>query len=248
LKRIACICTFWLLTGTAFAQGRGGPAGGGQGGGGRGSAGHGASGASFGHGGGHGGSFFGGRGFGARAPATGSQVNYLGLPPVQANPPLIPFSSRFSSFNRGFGFGNRGFGRSIQYPYGYSGYGDYDYDYEYPPSPQNVIVVQQPPPPAPEAPQETPPPPVQSQIRDYNFGTTTEARPSGAAEQHFVIALKDGTLRSAVAVWAAGDSLNYVDPDGRYRKTPMAVVDRDRTNRLNRDRHLQLQLPPPSDE
>jgi hypothetical protein len=116
--------------------------------------------------------------------------------------------------------------------------GDYDYGYgyeNYAPAP-NVVVVQQPPlyvllPPAPSV-------PPKSEIHEYQPPAARDQ------EQAFAIVLKDGSVHSAVAVTVQNRGLYYVEPDGAHRLVSLDAVDREATGRLNRERKLQLQLPP----
>jgi hypothetical protein len=114
--------------------------------------------------------------------------------------------------------------------------GDYDYGYEnYAPA-QNVVVVQQPPmyvllPTEPSV-------PPKSEIHEYH-------QPGAAdQEQTFAIVLKDGSVLSAAAVTAQNRGLYFVQPDGAHRLVSLDAVDREATARANRERKLQLQLPP----
>ncbi|MGA2145144.1 MAG: hypothetical protein ABSH49_09300 [Bryobacteraceae bacterium] len=59
----------------------------------------------------------------------------------------------------------------------------------------------------------------------------------------FGIVLKDGSVRSAVAVVVDDDGLKYTDPDGRNVQLSLYAVDREKTRNLNRERNLSLWLP-----
>jgi hypothetical protein len=63
-------------------------------------------------------------------------------------------------------------------------------------------------------------------------------------EQAFAIVLKDGSVHSAVAVTVQANGLYYVEPDGSHRLVKLDALDHEATARLNRERKLQLQLPP----
>jgi hypothetical protein len=112
--------------------------------------------------------------------------------------------------------------------------GDYGYDF-YAPAP-NVVMIQQAPlyvmvPTAPS-------PPPTPEIHEYSHPSTA------GDEQAFAIVLKDGSVHSAVAVTVQANGLYYVEPDGAHRLVKLDVLDREATARLNRERKLQLQLPP----
>jgi len=123
---------------------------------------------------------------------------------------------------------------------GYYGnsYGNY-YDNSYPadaatgaPAPQqpNVIVVypQAPPPAAFAAPQQQP----------YD-------EPAAAAVEapHYLIAFKDHTIYSAIAYWVDGDTLHYFTSGNTHNQVSLSLVDRDLTERLNRESGTDLRLP-----
>ncbi|HEX5431192.1 MAG TPA: hypothetical protein VFW83_04450 [Bryobacteraceae bacterium] len=174
-----------------------------------------------------------GRGF---SPAAPQPIN--SIPPVAPIPPLgmsIRNGSRFSNRRGGNFFGGFPF---LPGDFGY-GYG-YPEPY-YPPAP-NIIVIA----PMTPAPPPAPPTPVRPEIKEYNQ-TAAAAPPPAQAQQPptFAIVLKDGSVKSAVAVSAQDNELRYVDPDGRHLQIALDMVDRDATTRMNRDRGLRLQLPPP---
>jgi hypothetical protein len=169
---------------------------------------------------------------GASGQRPGVPGQSSGLPPVSPIPsvqPVRPPAGPYRPANRFAG------GR-----YGYAGpllWGGYDYDY-YPPAP-NVIVV--PPAPAPVVVQEVPPPVAHSEVREYALATA----PAGpqAEQASFAIVLKDGSIRSAVAVSVQDNTVHYVDPDGQHLNVSLDQIDRDATKRLNTERKLRLQLP-----
>lgn len=170
-------------------------------------------------------------GGGGPPPGRAPSGLHSGLPPVGPIPPLG--GSRFP-FGRHAGFGTPFF---PAFPFWF---GDSGYDYPaYQPAP-SVVVVQQPPayvvvPPAPVS------EPVKPEVREYK-NLPTASQPEGEPPA-FTIVLKDGTVHFAVAVTAQDDTLHYVDPDGRHHSVPLAVIDRETTRRLNRERKLELQLP-----
>lgn len=120
--------------------------------------------------------------------------------------------------------------------------GDYDYGYEgYAPAP-SVVVVEQPPlyvmvPPAPSV-------PPKAEIHEYEQAAASSAPSTVDEGQAFAIVLKDGSVHSAVAVTVQHSGLYYVEPDGGHRLVSLDALDREATLRLNRERKLQLQLPP----
>jgi len=162
-----------------------------------------------------------------------------GLPPVRPIPPVASPGAGFRPAPRG------AFGRSFA-PYAYPPYfGDYDYPYPYAgyaPAP-SVVIVQQPPPVV-MVPQ-SPPEPARLEIHEYAPSTPSPSPAPAEESAAFRIVMKDGLVRTAVAV-AVQNNLGYlVDSDGRHERISLDAVDRDTTRRLNRERNLELQLPPP---
>lgn len=114
-------------------------------------------------------------------------------------------------------------------------YGDYGYDASAPPAP-SVVLIEQPPlyvavPLAPAA-------PPKAEMHEYSHPAASSEK-----DQTFAIVLKDGSVLSAVAVTSQAGGLYYVDPDGAHRLVKLEALDREATMRLNRERHLQLQVP-----
>jgi hypothetical protein len=146
-----------------------------------------------------------------------------GFPPAHAAEPRHFFPGAFPWFLGDYG-------------YGYGGYGNESYA----PGP-SVVIVQQPPlyvlvPPTPSV-------PPKPEIHEYQQPAATSA-PSTVDERAFAIVLRDGSVHSAVAVTVQRNALYYVEPDGGHRLVSLDALDREATGRLNRERKLQLQLPP----
>ena len=59
----------------------------------------------------------------------------------------------------------------------------------------------------------------------------------------YLIALKDGTVLTALAYWVDGDTLNYVTPKQAINKVSFTLLDREMSERLNRERNVDLRLP-----
>ena len=132
------------------------------------------------------------------------------------------------------------------YPLGFGGYGfgGYDYDYGYMPQSPNVGDLEPPPPPVYVPLPERPPEPATMVIHEYRPLAAATPPASAGDEPLFAIVLKNGTTLSASAVIVQNDGLHIVDPDGAHQRVPMDAVDREATTRANRERKLQLQLPP----
>jgi hypothetical protein len=162
-------------------------------------------------------------------------------------------SGRFSGSGFRYGrFGN--FGNPYSSPY-FGGYpliypfvGDYDLLWDYPlgyqtapafPPINNSIIV----PEAQSAP--TAPEPLKTAnpvTKDYKWNEA-EA-PSGDQAATFTVALKDGSKRYAATAWVQDSKLHYLDAEGRQQVLSPDVIDRETTQSLNRQNHLDLQLPP----
>jgi hypothetical protein len=130
---------------------------------------------------------------------------------------------------RGFGYG---YGDAFA-PY-YAGPA-----YDYPPQP-NFSVFQPPPPPVFV---EQPPREAQSVIHEYAQPVTGTSTSTQGEPPAFGIVLKDGSMRSASAVFVSNNVLHYVDTEERNMRVSMDEVDREATRKLNRERKLNLWLP-----
>ncbi len=58
-----------------------------------------------------------------------------------------------------------------------------------------------------------------------------------------LFALKDGTIRAAASYAVEGNKLRFVTPDGKTMEVPLESVDRALTERLNRERNVEMRLP-----
>lgn len=97
-------------------------------------------------------------------------------------------------------------------------------------------------PPPPQVIVQAPAREVRSEIRDYTALAPAAAPEPGEAAS-FVIALADGSLHSANAVWVQDSVLHYVDGEDNHHEVPLGSVDRQSTRKLNRERKLELWLP-----
>jgi hypothetical protein len=163
-------------------------------------------------------------------------------------------------FNRGFGFRGRfgivpfyGFyggygyydpflydsysdysGYSNPYPYGYAGSNGYSSG-----GPSVMIVSNSPYGYAAAPPPDYAPPPPEPVVRQYS---------SAAQEQKyetplFLLAFKDGSIKAVLAYWVDGTTLHYVSMDHEQRQAALASVDRDLSERFNRERNVTFRLP-----
>ena len=68
--------------------------------------------------------------------------------------------------------------------------------------------------------------------------------PDSIAEpSHYLIAFKDHTIYSAVAYWVDGDTLHYFTSANTHNQASVSLVDRDLTERLNKESGIDLKLP-----
>lgn len=87
-------------------------------------------------------------------------------------------------------------------------------------------------------------------IRDYSNTPLpqTAANPDGRPDDQptiYLIALTDHTIVAAIAYWAeSGDTLAYITADGNQNRVSLALVDREFSQKLNADRHVDFHLPP----
>jgi hypothetical protein len=63
---------------------------------------------------------------------------------------------------------------------------------------------------------------------------------------HYLIAFKDHTIYSAVAYWVDGDTLHYFTSGNTHNQASLSLIDRDLTERLNKESGLDVSLPPPT--
>lgn len=66
---------------------------------------------------------------------------------------------------------------------------------------------------------------------------------TGPEPTHYLIALKDHTIYSAVAYWVDGSTLHYFTSGNVHNQVSLSLVDRELTQRLNRETGLQVNLP-----
>ncbi len=262
LVRVLCLAS--LVVVSAFGQ-RGGMHGGGFGGmrgggfGMRGGFGPGFHGG-FGHGfrGGFGPGFHGGFGHGFRGFAPGFRFGVGPRPFFFHRSPFFAPGFRSPFFRPGFGFGFGfgapfgGFWGAPVYPY--PAYGGFDYNndagaYPYTPTP-NVTVIY---PPSTASdyyesgdtaatsaqPEETSPSVV---INEYRWGSSSNV---GAPQKtvYFSIAMLDNSVVDASAYWVDGDTLHYIDRQGKEKQVPVSQVNEARSQQLNRERGIEFGLP-----
>ena len=120
------------------------------------------------------------------------------------------------------------------YGYGYP-YSAYDYGYGYSSAP--TVVYQSDPAPVTiyESPRTARP-----ETREY----PTESSFQRNEKPIYLIAFKNqDNLRAAEAYWVTRGTLHFITLQHEQRQAPLDSVDRSLTNRLNRERHVDLHLP-----
>ena len=176
---------------------------------------------------------------GGPPPATYGSVSGFGsvLFPGTGHPP-IPYT------------GYSGFGRSrprrtvAAYPVFFGGYGyglgEQPVQVEQPQQQPQTIVVQQP---AAQAPA-----PIIT-INQYfkSDGPAGPTMTTTATRQDdkptiYLIAMKDHTIMPALGYWVQGDTLSYITSQGTKNSISLTLVDRDFSNQLNDERHVEFTL------
>jgi hypothetical protein len=71
-----------------------------------------------------------------------------------------------------------------------------------------------------------------------------EEQASIAEPSHYLIAFKDHSVYSAVAYWVDGDTLHYFTSGNTHNQASVSLVDRDLTERLNKESGVEVRLPP----
>jgi hypothetical protein len=185
-----------------------------------------SSGLRGGYGGGYNRGFYGGRGF--NGGFRGFRGYYGGWYPG------------FYRYGFGLGLGYGYYSDWYPYSYGYSGYpADYGYSnyygstaLSYPPVTQ--VYNQQ-------------PPPREQQSYDQAPLERSEARRPNDSDDYkptlYLIALKDHNVRLALTYWVERGSLHYITMEREMREVPLASIDRDLSERLNRERNMTFRIP-----
>jgi hypothetical protein len=84
---------------------------------------------------------------------------------------------------------------------------------------------------------------AQPVLREYSAVSKPYADFEPSAQKIFLLTLKDGTLRQAVAFWAEGETLHFVQPDHKQEKVALGQLDRESTKRFNAERGIEIKLP-----
>jgi len=156
-----------------------------------------------------------------------------------------------NSFNRGSGTPARGRRNAQPAPvYAYPVYVPNYFDSTYAPSDgiapvfqpdsqPNVTVVY------PQQPETARPvmiqvPQSQPAVRAY---VPEEQAAATEPDTHYLVAFKDHTIYSTVAYWFDGDTLHFFTKGDTHNQAPVALIDRDLTERLNREMGIDFKVP-----
>jgi hypothetical protein len=193
---------------------------------------------------------------------TGSVVYPAGGNPQIAIPgiPAIPFSITDTTFaprlgaitagrngpaSTGGNFRRFGAAYVTAYPV-YVGSGAYENPYQQQP---NITVIYPP---------QQPTPVVLQYPSDAGYGAYSQepvslyrppareavAEPARISEpSHYVIAFKDHSIYAAVAYWVDGETLHYFTTGNTHNQASISLVDRELTEKLNKDTGLEVKLP-----
>jgi len=71
-----------------------------------------------------------------------------------------------------------------------------------------------------------------------------EDRPPAPADTHYLIAFKDHIIYSAVAYWVDGETLHYFTNGNTHNQASLSLVDRELTERLNKELGIDFKLSP----
>jgi len=144
----------------------------------------------------------------------------------------------------GYGYGGYGYG-SGYYDNSYAGQPGYGPEQQQP----NVIVVYPPQQPPVIVNQSGPGDPqyatrVQPQNLMYPPAPQAAQAEEPAETSHYLIAFKDHSIYSAVAYWVDGDTLHYFTTPTTHNQASVSLVDRELTDRLNKESGVEVKLPP----
>jgi len=67
--------------------------------------------------------------------------------------------------------------------------------------------------------------------------------PEPAEANRYLLAFKDHTIYSAVAYWVDGDTLHYFTTGNTHNQASLSLIDRELTERLNRELGIDFKLP-----
>lgn len=122
------------------------------------------------------------------------------------------------------------------YGYGYGGDAVPQQEMQQPQLPQqpSVVIINQ-------FPQAVPPPPA---LYEPQQQPQAQAPVQQEEPAHYLIALQDHTVYSAVAYWVDGDTLHYFTSGNTHNQVSLSLVDKDLTKRLNSESGVSVNFSP----
>lgn len=202
-------------------------------------------------------------GFGNVIWPGGTPSTHRTLPPFSITNPGFAAGLGGAVSGRGpYSYGGRRGGHTgrtpyVYVPYAYPVYGGMD-PYGYQQQQQPVTVIYPPPQPpvvlnqnfgatATPVMQEFPPSQGNdvTDIKVYQAPSRTDQEMANSVPtaQYYLIAFKDNSIYSAVAYWIDGDTLHYFTSGNNHNQVSMSLIDRELTERLNRERKVDVKLP-----
>jgi hypothetical protein len=94
------------------------------------------------------------------------------------------------------------------------------------------------------APADQGPPPDTPASNFHYYQAPTNENPTPSDTSYYLIAFKDNTIYSAVAYYTEGDTLHYFTSGNVHNQVSLSLVDRQLTEKLNRDRNVDVRLTP----
>ena len=157
------------------------------------------------------------------------------------------------------GHPNHGRGAIVAYPVFYGG-GYYDsfltpppanpateYDLNYPSQRAPVVIINQSFRPEALTPDEVEPAPAaRVERRRAPAAARRDENDEPVREQEatiYLVAMKDDTIFATLGYWVEGDTLVYITREGSRNTASLSLVDRELSQRLNDERHVEFKLP-----
>lgn len=170
--------------------------------------------------------------------------------PGTGHAPRTPGGGGSITAYRPYGGGQGRGGNVVYWPIGYPMY------YQQPQQPEVIVVQAQ----QPQQPVQSTPSVIINQhftpqtasnpiVREYNWDApavrseeTARSRQVEEEKRPYLIALRDHTIYAAFTYWMDGETLHYVTTHGTHNQVSMGLVDREFSERLNRERGVRFDL------
>jgi hypothetical protein len=85
-------------------------------------------------------------------------------------------------------------------------------------------------------------PPSMNSVPSYPSGPSVAPAPQEAPT--YLIAFKNHTIYATPTYWVEGEILHYLSGQNMHNQVSLDLIDRDLTERLNRERNVEFRLPP----